>query len=126
MILSTATLSLCGPQTGAPIPETVTTRSCPQYEELLELFNPGWDVKKMSGIMYRESNCLPWIRSRSRDAGLLQINEVNHEWLSEQFGFKVNYWHMLNPASNIAAAAKLFRFWERHNGDGYQPWNATR
>jgi hypothetical protein len=121
-VLVAALFPMCGPVDSVKSGPSV---GCPQWEHLLEEHNPGWDVKRMSRIMWRESNCLPWIRSKSRDTGLLQINDINYPWLSEQFGMQVESWHMVNPVSNVAAAAALYRFWVRENGNGYQPWRAT-
>lgn len=125
MILSTATFGACGP-VDLPKPATGGPKSgCPQYEVLLEAFNPGWDVKKMSRIMWRESNCQPEIRSRTRDTGLMQINDVNHEYLSRRWGVEITLDALKNPTINVMAAAELFRYWNRQ-GNGYQPWKATR
>lgn len=79
----------------------------------------------MSRIMWRESNCRPEIRSRTRDSGLLQINDINHEWLSNRWQLDVDAELLKHPTVNVMAAAELFRYWNRQIGNGYQPWKAT-
>ena len=79
----------------------------------------------MSRIMWRESRCQPEVRSRTRDTGLLQINDINHRYLSDRLDTQVDVTVLTDPQFNIVAAAELFRFWDRHTGNGYQPWKAT-
>jgi len=115
-MLSTATFGACNPIIDLPKP---AANSCPQYEALLTVHNPGWDVKRMSHIMWRESRCQPHVRSRTRDTGLLQINDINHTYLTRRH---IDVTNLTNPDTNIRAAAQLFKFWDRHTGNGYQPW----
>lgn len=115
-----AILPMCGP-VDHPKPVTVHG-SCPHWEMLLEAYNPGWDVDRMSRIMWRESNCQPEVRSRTRDTGLLQVNDVNLPWLSQRWNVELVHTQLTNPDLNVLAAAELFRFWRRAVGDGYQPW----
>jgi len=119
MMLSTATLGMCSPVVTY---NTVETRTCPQYEALLEAYNPGWDVNRMSRIMWRESNCQPHVRSRTKDTGLLQINDINHDYLTRRH---IDVTNLTNPTVNVLAAAELYKYWQRATGNGYQPWNAT-
>jgi hypothetical protein len=37
-------------------------------------------------VMWRESEFVPTIISKTNDYGLMQINKINHEWLSEKLG----------------------------------------
>lgn len=37
-------------------------------------------------VMWRESEFVPTIISKTNDYGLMQINKVNHEWLSDKLG----------------------------------------
>ena len=76
----------------------------------------------MSRIMWRESRCQPDVRSTTSDTGLLQINKINHRWLSDRLDIRVDADMLTNPESNVLAAAELFKFWDRHTGNGYQPW----
>jgi hypothetical protein len=115
----TALMSMCG-----PVDQPGNTR-CAHLEPLLELYSPGWDVRRMSAIMARESNCLPTVRSRTRDTGLLQINDVNLPWLTEQAGFPVTVELLQHPHFNVYLAAKLWVYWGRVSGDPYQPWKTT-
>lgn len=110
-----------------PVDTTPSARgSCPQYEHLLKEHNPGWDVKTMSRVMWRESRCQPEVRSRTRDTGLLQINDINHKWLSDRWQKPVTVEYLQNPTVNVEAAAELFKFWQRHSRNGYQPWATTK
>jgi soluble lytic murein transglycosylase-like protein len=92
--------------------------SCPQYEHLLAA--NGMPVQFFSRIMFRESNCRPEVRSRTRDTGLLQINDVNHKYLSKKLGVRVTIEWLKNPANNVRAAAVLYQW------GGTRPWKATR
>lgn len=37
-------------------------------------------------VMWRESEFVPTIISKTNDYGLMQINKINHKWLSEELG----------------------------------------
>lgn len=76
----------------------------------------------MSRIMWRESRCQPELRSTTRDTGLLQINDINRPWLTQRMNTTVDNITLTNPNFNIAAAAQLYRFWNNHTRNGYQPW----
>lgn len=106
-------------------PPAPTTRSCPQYEPLLVELAPagGWDVAKMSRTMFRESRCQPGVRSRTRDSGLLQINDQNHPYLRRVLGEQVDRWTLLDPRQNIRAAAALCTFWRNAGSSCYRAWN---
>ena len=108
-----AILPMCGPTTEP------SEQRCRQWEPLLEAHNPGWDVARMSRIMWRESRCRPQVRSRTSDTGLLQINDVNLQYLHDR---GVDVAQLRDPAVNVAAAAELYRYWYKATGDGYQPW----
>lgn len=97
---------------------------CPQYEALLFEHAPkgGWDVRRMSRYMWRESRCTAQIRSRTKDSGLLQINDINLQYLSTKLNMKVTSTALMNPEVNIRAAAKLCEFARRAWGNCYQPW----
>ena len=119
LILSTATFGACNP---FPADQTKETKTCPQWEHLLEEHNPGWDIKKMSRIMWRESNCRPEVRSRTRDTGLMQINDINHRYLTDRLNTRIDSNTLTNPELNVAAAAALWQYWDQHTNNGYQPW----
>lgn len=125
MMVSTATFSLFTPP--KLLSEPVDGR-CVRYEPMLEQIQPdtGWDVEKMSRIMWRESRCTTNIRSTTSDTGLLQINDVNHPWLSERWNTTVGWGLLTIPQLNVLAAAALCDYWKEATGDCYQPWQTTR
>ncbi len=99
---------------------------CKNYEPMLVAAHPDWDVVRMSEIMWRMSRCQPEARSPTPDTGLLQINEINHDYLSDRLGVLIDEHSLTEPSLNIAAAALLSDFWERRaTTDCYQPWVAT-
>lgn len=93
-----------------------TGNRCTGYEDMLAAYSPGWDVVRMSQIMYRESRCNPGAYNPSGATGLLQILKSHCAWLAPRVG----PCNLTNPSYNIRAAAELFR-----NG-GYQHWALTR
>lgn len=97
---------------------------CTQYEGMLAQYAPtdGWDVEKMSHIMYRESRCNPESYSATRDSGLLQINRINWDDLSKHFGITVTKETLYDPKINIQSAALLCEVWEKNGYSCYQPW----
>lgn len=107
--------------------DAAPVRRCPQYEPLLRQLAPkgGWDVKKMSGLMWRESRCKPMVRSTTRDTGLLQINDINHRYLSKTFRTRVSIVWLKNARNNIRAAAALCTYWRRAGRSCYRPWGAS-
>ena len=123
--LAAAALSLA---TVIPTPTTTeaATGRCPQYEVLLAQLAPrgGWDVKRMSRYMWRESRCTPTVRSRTRDSGLLQINDINLPYLSSKLGVRVTPWLLMNGGYNVWAAARLCEYGRRAWGNCYQPWGS--
>lgn len=99
----------------APSPSSSSESSdgrCVGYEGLLAQYSPGWDVVRMSRIMYRESRCNPGV-SNSCCHGLLQMHEMHVGWINAVDSASDYY----NPASNIAAAAELWR------ASGYGAWS---
>jgi soluble lytic murein transglycosylase-like protein len=100
------------------------TGRCAAYEPLLVQLAPrrGWDVARMSRYMWRESRCTPHVRSRTRDTGLLQINDINHAYLSRKMGKPITVEALRDPATNIQAAALLCTFWRNAGRSCYQPW----
>jgi soluble lytic murein transglycosylase-like protein len=104
--------------TKAQMARSAQTRSCPQYDHLLR--KHGMPVSQFSRIMFKESSCRPAVRSRTRDTGLLQINDINHQWLSRKLGTRVTIAWLKYPENNVRAAAALYRAY------GTNPWRATR
>jgi hypothetical protein len=87
---------------------------CVGYEGLLAQYSPGWDVGRMSAIMYRESRCQPTV-SNSCCHGLLQMHEMHVGWINAVDSASDYY----DPARNIAAAAELWR------SSGYGAWSTS-
>jgi soluble lytic murein transglycosylase-like protein len=122
---STTTTSTTSTTT-TTLPEPIAGR-CTQWEPLLEAHaeRTGWDVERMSRIAYRESRCIADIRSKTSDTGVLQVNDINHRYLSEALGFEVTVESLKIPEINIAAAAALCEYWTLRRSGCYQPWVAT-
>ena len=89
---------------------------CVGYEGMLAQYSPGWDVQKMSRIMYRESRCNPGAANSAGATGLLQVLRSHCGWLAPRVG----PCNLTSASYNIRAGAELFR-----NG-GYAHWAATR
>ena len=115
-----ALMSMCG-----PVDQAKPVNSCPEWEPLLHVHNPGWDVPRMSRIMWRESRCQPAVQSKTSDTGLLQINRINHRWLSDRLGVEVNRHTLTDPVLNVQSAAALCVYWRRAANHCYQPWAVT-
>lgn len=121
------------PPTAAPAPvpsivavsgETARDGYCTQYEGLLAALAPpgGWDVPQMSRYMWRESRCQPEVQSQTSDSGLLQVNQVNHAFLTNVLGEHVDRYTLLDPTLNIRAAAALCTYWRNAGAGCYAPW----
>jgi len=97
---------------------------CRSYEPLLAALAPrgGWNISKMSRTMHRESRCTPYVRSRSRDSGLLQINDVNLPYLSSKMGRQITPAALMDPTTNVQAAALLCQYARKAWGSCYTPW----
>ena len=77
---------------------------------MLSAYSPGWDVVRMSRIMYRESRCQAGARNTSSSAtGLLQILASHCGWLSDQMNTWCTRDRLTNPYFNVRAAATLWR-----------------
>jgi len=90
---------------------------CVGAEGLLSAHSPGWSVARMSRIMYRESRCIPTVRSGAGAVGLLQVMTSNCPYLAEQMGETCTATKLRDPNFNIRAARSLFLY------DGYTPWS---
>ena len=83
---------------------TSSGNRCTGYEGLLSQY--GWDVGRMSQIMYRESRCQPGA-ANSCCTGLLQIHAI---WIPEAGGCGVySRSDLTDPAKNICTAAIIYR-----------------
>ena len=120
----TATLAALTLIAALPTTTHATTGTCTQYEHLLTIYAPrgGWNIPRMSRYMWRESRCQPHVRSRTRDSGLLQINDINLAYLTTRLGRRITPATLMNPTTNIQAAAQLCIYARRAWGNCYQPW----
>ena len=89
---------------------------CIGAERLLSAYNPGWNVERMSRIMYRESRCKPRVRNASGATGLLQIMPSNCRYIQNELGESCSIGKLQLPEFNIRAATTLYEY------DGYGPW----
>ena len=110
-----------------PVGNNATTRQgrCTYYETAMHLHAPpgGWDVNRMSRYSWRESHCTPNIRSRTRDSGLLQINDINLPYLRRVMHQPtLTSRDLMNPITNIIAAAHLCTYWRNTGHSCYHPW----
>lgn len=56
-------------------------------------------------VIFKESSFKPSVVSKSNDYGLMQINKINHEWLSEKLGIT----DFLDPEQNVTAGLYMLR-----------------
>ncbi len=61
------------------------------------------DYELVIAIIIHESRCDPDAISKTNDYGLMQINQINHEWLAEEYGLT----NMLDPQQNIIAGITI-------------------
>lgn len=92
-----------------PIPETVEPRiNCILDDETQQMIlekSEMFDVDFafIMAVIFRESSFRSDIISNSNDYGLMQINEINHEWLYDELGI-VNF---LDPEQNVTAGVYM-------------------
>jgi len=93
---------------------------CTGAEFLLTQYSPGWNVSRMSGIIYRESRC-DWTaaRSDSGSTGWLQILVSHCPWLARQMGEPCTQVRLKDPVYNVRAGAVLW------NEQGYGAWSTA-
>lgn len=103
----------------APPPPTWSTEyangHCVGFEDLLAQYSPGWDVRRMSGIMYRESRCTP-DASNSCCSGLLQIHRMHLPIEVCDVWVRADYY---DPVKNICAGAEIWK------AAGYGAWSTA-
>lgn len=61
------------------------------------------DYELVIAIIIHESRCDPDAISKTNDYGLMQINQINHVWLAEEYGLT----NMLDPRQNIIAGITI-------------------
>ncbi len=101
------------------VPTLWTTESangrCIGMESALAYWSPGWDVVRMSRIMYRESRCQP-DASNSCCSGVLQMHRMH---VPEPGCGVFTRADLYDPWRNICAAAALWR------QSGYGAWSTA-
>ena len=63
----------------------------------------GVDFTMTMGVIYTESRFQPDVISSGGDYGLMQINQINHEWLSKELGIT----DFLDPEQNVTAGLHI-------------------
>lgn len=115
----TSTAERIDPPVPAPVVFEWSTESvnghCVGFEGLLSLFSPGWNVYRMSGIMYRESRCTP-DATNSCCSGLLQMHRQHIPFVGCSVLIRQDFY---DPVKNICSAAAL---WEVQ---GYAAWSTS-
>ena len=109
--------------TTAPAAPAAVAGRCTQYEALLAANAPkgGWDVQKMSKLMWRTSRCNPVKRSGGV-TGLLGISSSHGKALATQLGTKVDRTTLTDPTTNVRAAAALCQWSVAIGRSCYRPW----
>ena len=102
-----------------PVPVLWSTASanghCTGLEFALAYWSPGWDVRRMSGIAYRESRCQPGA-SNSCCSGVLQMHRMH---VPNAFCGVYSRDDYYDPWKNICAAAALWKT------SGYGAWSTS-
>ena len=101
----------------------------------------GWPeelLAHLGRIAWRESNCKSWAFNPKDRAGgsrgILQVNGAHTAltgWNPKGYLQSLNIGihdndDLFNAELNLRAGWALYQYAERHYGDGWQPWNATR
>ena len=63
----------------------------------------GLDYERVLALMDQESDYREKVISRTNDYGIMQINEINHEWLKEELGIN----DFLEAEQNIRAGIRI-------------------
>ena len=71
-------------------------------------------VTLVMAMIDHESKFNPEVIGRTEDYGLMQINEINHDWLAEEYRCA----DMLNPYQNVFCGVKIVgSYIEKYEGD---------
>ena len=78
-----------------------------EHQEFLYYLCSGYnlDFALVMGLIETESTFTPGVVSKSNDYGYMQINEINHEWLTETIGVT----DFLDPYQNMRAGCFILR-----------------
>lgn len=90
-----------------PEPEPIRI-NCPLDDKTQQMIldkseEHGVDFTMTMGVIYTESRFKPDVISSGGDYGLMQINKINHEWLSEELGIT----NFLDPEQNVTAGLHI-------------------
>lgn len=69
----------------------------------VEAGEAGVNYELVLAIIFHESRCDPTVVSATHDYGLMQINQINHEWLAEEYELT----NMLDPRQNVIAGITI-------------------
>lgn len=113
----TAALTLTQLPTTPTSAHTTTTRTCSNPLFDVAAAYAGWPIKeipKVGRTAYKESRCKTNARSRTRDSGLMQINDVHLRWLH------LTSAELMEPNTNLRAALKVWKLqgWKAWTGGG--------
>lgn len=103
----------------APVSEKISPRiDCPLDDATQQMIADkceeyGVDFAFAMGLMYNESRFQPDVISPTNDYGLMQINIINHEWLSETLGIT----DFLDPEQNVTAGLYILSSFFKKYGD---------
>jgi soluble lytic murein transglycosylase-like protein len=105
-------------------PPAPTGALCPEWWTLAQ--QAGWTYEQLEAaldqIIWRESRCLPEVRSKTSDTGLTQINDIHLDML-EQAGISADM--LTDPLWNLIAARLVADQAEQYGWKWTQPWSAT-
>lgn len=77
----------------------------------VEAGEAGVDYELVLAIIIHESHCDPSVVSKTNDYGLMQINQINHEWLAEEYELT----NMLDPRQNIIAGITILSQYSKYD-----------
>jgi soluble lytic murein transglycosylase-like protein len=122
---SPATTTTASPvPTASTLPPPPPEAKCPHYWDLAQV--AGWTYHDLQTaldlIIWRESRCLPEVRSETSDSGLLQINDIHLEHLA---GLGITGEMLFDPFWNLVAGLEVARLAESYGWNRFQPWSAT-
>jgi soluble lytic murein transglycosylase-like protein len=118
---TTTTSTTVPPIIYPPAPESAR---CPQWWTIAQ--QAGWTYDELEDaldlIMWRESRCLPEVRSNTSDTGLLQINDIHLPMLAT---YDISPDMLADPLWNLIAARLVADQAEQYGWRWTQPWAAT-
>jgi hypothetical protein len=124
--VTTSAVRLVPPVTVTAAPVDYDALADAEYAEFTcgmfagEALEAGWpreQLPKVLRTMYRESNCLPHVRSTTSDSGLMQINDIvlrDHRFKRDWPGFYAG--DLFDPLTNLRVAHWVWTI------DGWTPW----